>query len=191
VQFGDVSVTSSFFNSTNADSISRIIYDIRALPIDDVEKQKKIDETAQLARLAKAYAMGGVKSVSEDYHIQLITCFNDTELEIRARAFCAYINNKTKEDSEYPSITGSTLKSQIKADESTKLMNEFLDWYDNASKEILMYRTLLEKVFVDYKEPRHGEFHGKIIESLTPAQIIELDKKLRDKDYPLDLNAVP
>jgi hypothetical protein len=186
IQFGDQAVEVSRFRSNLYTNISGVI----SSP--SISKSKK-EEMIQLYNLVDAYAMGGVIAVTEEFNIQMIICFNETELEIRTRAFSSYMfeeNEKTKGDPKYKDIIRLTLKAQLEADEPSGLMNEYIE-YINEQRMLQKYRNKLANVYDKYKMPDREDFFGISLERLTPVQIIELDKKLKDEKYHLDLGDPP
>ena len=155
----------------------------------------KKEELDELYNFTVAFEVGGVLITTEDYTVQMIKCFNDTELEIRACAFALkkYNTNEAVErDGRYIDVSGALLKAQLEADEPTELIKDYLEWSEkySATGYLTNYKNNLNKVFFNYIKT-HDEFGGNRIEDLTPAKIIELDKKLRDKNYRLDLGDPP
>ena len=53
-----------------------------------------------------------------------------------------------------------------------------------------MYSNRLKRIFYDYQKG-DAKFEKADLEDLTPDQIIELDKKLKDENYHLDLGDPP
>jgi hypothetical protein len=136
-------------------------------------------ESSKENRLFEAYTIGGIVTVrqtSDGTKIQrTITCFDNTELEIRARAY---------------GTTGFTLKEQLMADTPTEMMNDYVNnwWSTEAGQDAYnIYKNRLMLIYDDYKEVDSG-FKGKGLAHLTPAQIILLDEKLKGSTDPLNLN---
>jgi hypothetical protein len=155
----------------------------------------KVEESVQLEHLATAYAMGGVLSVSKDCDIQMLICFNDAELEIRVHAFSMYmyeINHETKGDPKYLSVTVLELKSQLNEDMPTELMNEYIKWWHNSTAQDYYndYRQRLEFIYFNYRKNTY-KYSEINFSQLTQTQIIELEKKRKDDNYPLDLGDAP
>jgi len=191
VQIGDQNVKVYFFDQ---DLSSRVVFEIKP-----TLAASKNDELLELCRLTDAYGMSGVLIASEDATIDMIRCFNDAVLEIRARAYGTYMfetNEATKGDVQYLAISGAMLTSQLEADTPTELMNDYVAWYHTAAGKngISGYGTKLQGIYDIYKgsNPEAARlFRGISLSNLSPTQIIELDKKLKNENYPLDLGDPP
>jgi hypothetical protein len=139
---------------------------------------KYFEGTSGENRLFDAYTIGGIiteRQTPDGTKIQrTITCFDNTELEIRARAF---------------GTTGITLKEQLVADTPTVMTNEYVDWWHSGAgkTEYVTYRRQLQDIYFDYRKS-DDNFTKIEFEGLTPAQIILLDKKLKGSTDPLNLN---
>ena len=174
------------------EDLSSHISQISNMP--SISEDKK-DKLHQLISLSLAYSMGGVLIVSEDFSVQMLHCFNDTELEIRARAYGEYINKVSQAaegDPKYQDISWLTLKAQLDGDEPTELAMKFTDWYfsHGGSNECQYHKNRLESLYYGYLLNNH-RFIGYGLRHLSPSQIIELDKKLKDENYHLDLGDPP
>jgi hypothetical protein len=120
-----------------------------------------------------AYAIGGHVIDFPDGRKEFAIYFNNTELEIRARAFGEYINQGKKEDDpEYQMITGERLKGDA------TLMEGYYDWYFNKQSKLDDYINDLTPIFLEF-EKTDSEYTGKRLENLTPSQIARLDDELK------------
>jgi hypothetical protein len=163
--------------------------------LDETAKKNKIEEYELLRQVIKAYAVGATTAISEDGNIRMVVCFFEAELEIRAHAYGSHIYKYMDEpkDPSYLNITASDLKTQFFSNDSEQT-KKYLIWWQYNRQSYDNYKDVLDEILGEY-ETDHPEFIGKRIERLTPAQIIELDKKLRanekGEDYILDLGEVP
>ncbi|MCL1918723.1 MAG: hypothetical protein FWG14_10475 [Peptococcaceae bacterium] len=159
------------------------------LSLDDAQERDKNEELLALQREVDAYAIAAALAISEDRNIQLVICFEDTELEIRARAYDQYLYEKAKKEGKGPkylNLTASNLKAQFISDDTAQTA-EYTKWWGDYYGQISYknYKRDLTYYTAD------TEFVGKIIEDLTPAQIRELDKKIKDPNYTLNMGDVP
>ena len=160
IQIGDQTVKVYIFRGIDTLYIKDQIYS----PTLNVNKKEEI---TKLRDLADAYAIGSVLVVSEDYTVQMIRCFNDTELEIRARAFGNHMyetNETTKGDTKYLDISSATLKAQLEANGTSDLIKEYMEWYYDPEKKLDIYEYKLRCIFDTYKNnnPEARKlYHGK------------------------------
>ena len=149
------------------------------------EKTKKFLDAADLSCLAYAYSMGGTLSVSENFSVRLVSCFNETELQLRANAY-----NWAKDQN----ITIPELKGQI----GTKDGSDYVEWWNRdlnvGGIEYKKYQRILKSIYSEYR-PTRSEFSAIEFEELTPNQINKLDQKMRPiekgEEYELDLGDPP
>ncbi|MCL1918070.1 MAG: hypothetical protein FWG14_07110 [Peptococcaceae bacterium] len=161
---------------------------LKDLPLDEAEKKRKNEELWELQVAVHAYATAATLAVSEECNIQMVACYNDTELEIRARAYGTDLYEKTGK-TEYQNVTGLDLKAQATSDDQDQ-MAQYKTWWGEYQQSYENYKTDLVKVLDKYKET-HPKFIGTRLESLTPAQIRELGKKIKDPSYTPNLGDVP
>ncbi|MCL1918725.1 MAG: hypothetical protein FWG14_10485 [Peptococcaceae bacterium] len=157
---------------------------LKDLPLDEAEKKRKNEELWELQDIAYAYDLAATLAVSEECNIQMVSCINETELEIRARAYATDMHEEMGKP-EYQNVTGSDLKAQLAAGDQAQI-DTYRTWWSKYRQSYENYKRDLRKVLSSYKG-----FSSKLLEDLTPAQIGELDKKLKDPNYTLNLSDVP
>jgi len=151
------------------------------------EKHSKFENAHILNRIVQAYRISSVLAVSDNFDMQIVACFDGTELEIRVHAYGADMY-KEKGDPEYLDLTASDLQVQY-ASGNMDQINEYLKWWGEQTRSSSYddHKGALRKVCRNYFD-NNPQILSKELEELTPAQIIELNKKLRDPDYELNLS---
>jgi len=130
-----------------------------------------IKRNMEMAKTSDAMTAGGLLTLSSDGTVkdaQII--FNDAELEIRARAFA-------KANPNYKDVTASDLKLAL-AKKDSSLLTDYVDWWKDQERGGTDYADYKDELVEEYK--KSSEFDDKRFGSLTPSEIIELDKKLKD-----------
>lgn|GEM_PF-1237506 len=187
LQIGDKNVKiSPLHRKPGHYAVEEVKNNIKSLSLNEMQKENKLKEFIMLQRIVDAYAVAAALSISEDCNIKLVICFKETELEIRARSYGGYMYNE-QGDPEYLNVTASDLKTQYPWDNQNPI-DQYTMWWEshdgNMSYE--KYKRDLRDVLKN-----NPHFSNKQLEELTPTQISELDKKLKDPNYELNLGDVP
>ncbi|MCL1918722.1 MAG: hypothetical protein FWG14_10470 [Peptococcaceae bacterium] len=189
IQIGDKIVKIHPFNNPDT-AIGKARGTLKNSPLGETQQKSKSEELLALQRASNAYAIVATLAISEDRNIQMVICFDDTELEIRARAYDKYLYAKVKKEGKHPkylNLTASDLKVQFTSDDQAQ-MAEYTKWWGDYQGQISYknYKDELNDIYFDYVKD-NPQFPRKELGRLTPAQIGELDKKIKDPNYMLDM----
>ncbi|MCL1918724.1 MAG: hypothetical protein FWG14_10480 [Peptococcaceae bacterium] len=187
LQIGDKAVKVYPFHRSPHHPIGGERGNVQFLPWDDTQKLRKVKEYTILGWITQAYDVAAALSVTENGNIQLVVCFNETELEIRALSYGFYAYNSMEEpkDPKYLNFTAMDLKDLYYSNPTQN--NEYTEWWNKYGiRDTDNYKDELREALSKYPG-----FSTMELKRLTPAQIRELGKKIKDPSYTPNLGDVP